>query len=57
VHDPPVAAGQPSGPLDRVVPVLELVDTGVEVAVGGVPTADVLHHYEVTGSGQLYGVA
>jgi hypothetical protein len=54
--DPPVGAGQTSGPLDRVVPVLELVDAGVEVAVGGVPAADVLHHHEVTGSGQLYGV-
>ena len=54
--DPPVGAGQSSGPLDRVVPVLELVDTGVEVAVGGVSTPDVLHHYEVTGSGQPYRV-
>ena len=53
----PLEPGQPSGPLDRVVPVLELVDTGVEVAVGGVPTADVLHHHEVAGSGQLYGVS
>ena len=50
----PLEPGNPSRPLDRVVPVLELVDTRVEVAVGGVPTADVLHHHEIAGSGQPY---
>ena len=50
-----VRIGKSGGPFDSVVAVGDFVAEGVELAVGGVAAADVLHDHDVAVRGDLIG--
>jgi hypothetical protein len=50
-----VGVGQSGGPLHRVVAIVGLVLEGVPLALGGVPTAHILHHHHVAARNRLPG--